>query len=299
MKLANTTGGLFLYTHSQTEALKCLRQAGFRYADYSFIADFRERTGIYGENPETHIAQVAETAEQSGIQLVQAHSPMGSPISQDNSAFLQDTIVSVEACGKWGIPNLVVHAGYAYGLTKQETFQKNKEFFLPILHTAETYGVNILVENFDKMTSPNRYWTDNAPDLLEQIELIDHPLCHAIWDVGHGNLQELPQHEALTLLGGHVRALHIHDNLGDRDAHLMPYLGTVNWDSVMHGLLDIGYNGYFTFEVGGIFLPTQHRRGYAGDTRLAAPTLQMRIAAERYLYELGKTILETYNCFEE
>lgn len=299
MKLANTTGGLFRYTQSQTEALKYLYQAGFRYADYSFIADYRERTGIYGENPEAHIARVAETAESIGIRLAQAHAPMGSPISQDNSAFLRDTVVSVEACGKWGIPNIVVHAGYDYGLTKAETFQKNKEFFLPILDTAEKYGVNILVENFDKMTSPNRYWTDNAPDLLEQIELIDHPLCHAIWDVGHGNLQELPQHEALTLLGSHVRALHIHDNLGDWDAHLMPYLGTVNWDSVMHGLQDIGYTGFFTFEVGRIFLPKDLRRPYPADTRLGGANLLMRIAAERYLYELGKAMLEAYQCFEE
>lgn len=299
MKLANTTGGLFPYTQSQSEALKYLRQAGFRYADYSFIADYRGHTGIYGENPDRHIAQVAETAEQAGIRLVQAHSPMGSPIAKDNSAFLRDTIASVEACGKWGIPNIVVHLGYDYGLTKGETYQKNKEFFLPILETAEKYGVNILIENFDKMTSSNRYWTDNAPDLLEQIEMIAHPLCHAIWDVGHGNLQELPQHEAMGLLGGHIRALHIHDNMGDRDTHMMPGLGTVNWDSVICGLKAIGYTGYFTFEVGRAFLPKDLRRPYPEDTRLAETNLQMRIAVERYLYDLGKAMLESYECFEE
>ena len=67
----------------------------------------------------------------------------------------------------------------------------------------------------------------------------------------------------------------------------------------MNGLLDIGYNGYFTFEVGGIFLPAAKRRVYERDTRLAGAPLALRLAMERYLYELGKCVLESYNCFEE
>ena len=293
MKLATTTGGFFPYTKSQTEALKSLAQAGFRYADYSFIADYRERTGIYGQESEKHIAQVAETADLLGVRLVQAHAPMGAPLADADGQLLRDTVASVEACGKWGIDNLVVHAGYAYGLSREETFQRNKEFFLPILHAAEKSGVNILVENFNKMTASNRYWTDNAPDLLVQIQCVDHPLFHAIWDIGHANLQPMPQAEALRLLGGHVRALHIHDNAGDRDTHMPPFTGTVDMDSVMQGLVDIGYQGYFTYEVGQIVRPG------GKDTLLGDTPLQLRVAAERYWYEMGKFVLEAYNCFEE
>lgn len=293
MKLATTTGGFFQYTNSQPEALKAIARAGYRYADYSFISDHRERTGIYGEDPQGHIARVAETAAELGVQMVQAHAPMGTPLADCDGKLLRDTVASVEACGKWGIDNLVVHAGYAYHLSKEETFQKNREFFLPILYAAEQYGVNILIENFDKMTSPNRYWSDNAPDLLAQIECIDHPLCHAIWDIGHGNLQPMPQAEALQLLGSHVRALHIHDNMGTRDTHMPPFTGTVDMDSVMQGLLAIGYTGYFTYEVGKLTRPV------AADTCLAAASLEMRVAAERYWYETGKYVLEAYNCFEE
>ena len=43
-------------------------------------------------------------------------------------------------------------------------------------------------------------------------------------------------------------ALHIQDNFGNDDHHIMPYFGSMNIDSVMHGLNDIGYKGYFTFE---------------------------------------------------
>ena len=234
-----------------------------------------------------------------GIRLVQAHSPMGTPLTDPDGIFLADTIRCVDACGAWGIPNLVVHSGYTPGLTVKETFAANREFFMPILERAERYGVNILVENFNKMCVPGLYWIDNATDLLGLIEYVDHPLFHAVWDAGHANLQEMSQDGELRLLGSHVRALHIQDNLGDTDSHLLPFLGTMSLDAVMNGLLDIGYNGYFTFEVGGIFTPPQQRRSFERDTRLRKAPLALKLAAESYLYELGKCVLEAYGCFEE
>jgi sugar phosphate isomerase/epimerase len=181
----------------------------------------------------------------------------------------------------------------------EETFAANKKFYAPILEHAEKYGVNILVENFNKMHVEGLYWIDNATDLLELIDYIDHPLFHAVWDTGHGNLQETPQDEEIRRLGHHICALHVQDNMGDRDAHLLPFLGTMNIDAVMNGLREIGYDGYFTFEVGGIFTRPNEKRPYAADTRLAKAPLSLKCAAERYLYELGKCVLEAYDCYEE
>ena len=223
---------------------------------------------------------------------------MGRPL-EDGGRLLADTLRCVDACGAWGVPNLVVHSGYTPGLSPEQTFERNREFFMPLLQRAEIYGLNILVENFNRMCINGLYWIDNAPDLLRMIECVDHPLFHAVWDVGHANMQEMPQDEALRLLGSHVRALHIQDNMGDDDTHLAPFLGTLNLDAVMCGLLDIGYNGYFTFEVGGFFVPAEKRRPYAGSTLLAKAPIELRDAFEHYLYELGKCVLEKYGCFEE
>jgi sugar phosphate isomerase/epimerase len=155
------------------------------------------------------------------------------------------------------------------------------------------------MENFNIMCVPGLYWIDNATDLRELIDLVDHPLFHAVWDAGHANLQEMPQDEELRILGSHVRALHIQDNRGDTDSHLLPFLGTMSMDALMNGLKDIGYNGYFTFEVGGIFTPPAEKRPFEKDTRLCQAPLALKRAAERYLYELGRCVLEAYSCFEE
>lgn len=299
MKLATTTGDFWGYTHSQKDSMKYIREAGFRYMDYNFGGDYSNRSGVYSEQYLAHFEEITQQAEALGAKLVQAHAPMGKPLAEDNADFIADNIRCVEACGAWGIPNLVIHSGYTPGLTVQETYARNKEFYAPILECAEKYNVNILVENFNKMHVEGLYWIDNAPDLLGMVEYVNHPLFHAVWDVGHANMQEMPQDEALRLMGSHIRALHIQDNMGDKDSHLTPFLGTLSLDAVMNGLLDIGYNGYFTFEVGGIYLPAAKRRPFERDTRLASAPITLRLAMERYLYDLGKCVLEAYDCFEE
>lgn len=298
MKLATTTGDYFAYTNSQAEAIQHIKNAGFKYIDYNFCLDYNKNVGIFGENYEEYIKEITLTCKNLGVKLVQAHAPMGRPF-EDGGKLLEKTLRCVDACGAWGIKNIVVHSGYSAGLSKEETFKRNKEFYMPLLARAEKYGINILTENFNKMCDKNIYWIDNATDLLELIEFVNHPLFHAVWDTGHGNLQEMPQDEAIRLLGDHIKAVHIQDNNGDWDSHLAPFLGTLNLDSVMNGLFEIGYGGYFTFEVGNFFTPAKKRRLYEKSTLLASAPLELRNAFQQYLYKLGQCVLKAYNCFEE
>ena len=301
MKLATTTGDFGEYTISQQDCLRYIRQAGFRYADYNFGMDLIERTGVYADNWKEYIEDVNRTAAELGIKLVQSHAPMGKPLvhNEDHPQFVADTKRCIEACALMGIPNLVVHSGYVHGITKEECFDRNRDFFMDLLTFAEPFGVNILVENFNKMCVDGLYWIDNASDLRTLIDHVNHPLFHAVWDAGHANMQEMPQDEELRIVGHHLYALHVQDNMGEQDSHLAPFFGTLNLDSLMHGLLDVGYKGYFTFEAGSIFLSGQKRRPFEKDQRLLKAPLSLRIKAEELLYEIGKATLEAYGCFEE
>jgi sugar phosphate isomerase/epimerase len=109
----------------------------------------------------------------------------------------------------------------------------------------------------------------------------------------------MPQDEALRLLGDHVHALHIQDNMGDTDSHFAPFFGTVNLDAVMHGLLDIGYKGAFTFESDGILRNPALRRPFAKDSRLLRAPLGLRIEAEKFMYQIGRYALDAYGLLEE
>ena len=106
MKLATTTGDFYAYTRSQIKSLEHIRAAGFKYADYNFGAEYRERAGAFSEDYKHYFGEVAEAAEKIGIKLVQAHSPMGKPLVDDGGVFIADTIRCVEACGAWEFPIL-------------------------------------------------------------------------------------------------------------------------------------------------------------------------------------------------
>ncbi len=300
MKLATTTSDFSREVSTVNERIKLISQCGFKYIDYSFGRDFADKIGVFGDY-DAHIKTIKELCNELGVKLVQSHAPMGDPIIKNDKyeEFIEGNKVCIKACHDLGIPNIVIHSGYEKGISKEECFQRNKEFYELLLPTAEKYNVEILTENFNKRWHPEIYWVDNAPDLKELVDYIDHPLLKVCWDIGHGNLQDMPQHEAMAILGDRIHALHVQDNYNRTDTHKAPFFGTTNWDSVMHGLKEIGFNGYFTFEADNLLTGAYAKRKFDKDTRLLNPPLEFKMRLEAFLYDIGKYILTSYDCFEE
>ena len=301
MKLATTMGDLRGYWKDRAESMEMIRAAGFRHLDFNFEYDFLQDNGFFSNDYDGFLKRIRSKAEELEMDFVQSHAPAGKPLLGDDAArkLIEGTKICIRACHDLGIPHVVVHSGYLQGISREECFERNKVFYGELLREAEKYGVCVLVENYDRMYRDDYFWVDNARDLRALIDYIDHPLCHAVWDAGHANLQEMPQHEELALLGDHVMALHVQDNKGDRDTHLMPFFGSLNMDSLMQGLKDINYKGAFTFEVASMLTLPSKRRPHEADTRLLKAPLSVRMAEEKLLYEVGKATLEAYDLFEE
>jgi len=301
MKLATTTGDFAQQISLGLDTLVHISEAGFKYVDYSFISDYNNKNGIFSDDFEGYIASLKKEAKRLGLTFVQAHAPMARPIVEDENyqPFIDANIKCIKACKKLGIKNLVVHSGYDRGISKKECFERNKKFYTPLLKAAGEYDVYILTENFNKADVEGIYWIDNAPDLKELVDFVNHPYFKCCWDTGHANHQEMPQHEALELLGDRVYALHVQDNRGDNDSHVAPFTGSLNIDSLIYGLKKINFKGYFTFEATEMLLTERWRRKFDEDTRLLKAPLHLRKIAETLLYETGKHILSAYDMFEE
>jgi len=99
----------------------------------------------------------------------------------------------------------------------------------------------------------------NASGLLEIIEAVGSEGLGICFDTGHlavlrAQAPEVTQTEREFILeaGDRLKALHIADNDGSGDQHLLPYDGgAVDWPGVMCGLGEISYEGPFNFEVPG------------------------------------------------
>ena len=148
-------------------------------------------------------------------------------------------------------------------------------------------------------------------ELRDFVDYIDHPLMGICWDTAHGNCcqkaRSFGQYKNIMDIGDKLKGLHISDNFGDSHHHSWPFAGIINFDSVMQGLVDVNYDGYFTFEASYTLLhrynlpyrrqPWEHN----GETieKLVNPSIELKKQAVDLLYETGKYILKTYDRFEE
>ena len=304
MKLATTTEDFSRFLSTFEERIRRVYDAGFRYIDINMYVPARDGELLLADNWRDTAARLNTLADELGIRYIQAHSPGGNPLAQDAhyEQLLTTTIRSIEVCGMLGIPNTVVHNGYMKGISKEEWFERNRDFFRLLVPAMEKTGVNVLIENSTKANMGDMYFVNNAADMREFIRYFDHPQLHACWDTGHANC-EGSQYDEIMTLGDELYALHINDNRGHQDEHLIPYFGTLNMDDVMHALIDSGYRGYFTFESGSSLRPSKYwlgdRHSYAGDSRLAEPTLDMQVTLEKLMYQVGEHVLGAYGVLEK
>lgn len=302
MKLATTTADFDSFCKSYTECLERIRTAGFRYVDLSLYTVSEHKSLLVSDDWHATVDSLRADADRLGLDFVQAHAPGGNPLKEET---LDDLVTvtnrTVEICGALGIKNVVVHSGWAPGVGKDEYFERNRAFYRRLFPAMEKCGVNVLTENTTHANMGENYAFFSGADMKAFIEYVDHPLFHACWDTGHGNI-EGDQYDQLVTLGKDLYAIHLNDNRGSQDEHLIPFMGTANMDDIMCGLLDGGYEGYFTFEATDTLRPYRcwlgNRRKFVREHRLREPDAEMQQDLEALMYRVGKHILEAYGCFE-
>lgn len=310
MKLATTTGDFFRYTKTDAEAVAAFEGTGFRYLDYSFYNAARPGSVMLTDGWIREVERAAETAARLGFEFVQAHAPSYNPLEPgvDHENGLRALLRSIEACGRLGVRNIVLHAAfgeeYTYPEGREGFFRANRRFCESLFPTMEKYGVSVCMENSAEKNMGGRYFFMTGGEIADFVEWVGHPLLQGCMDVGHANMRDESVYKTLRELGPHLKALHIQDNFGVFDEHTAPFFGTLDLDGVMQALLDVGYDGYFTFEADNMLMTSgwPHPKKLSPEVtrrRLLMPPLELRRHAEGLLYHIGRYILEQYGCFEE
>jgi sugar phosphate isomerase/epimerase len=99
---------------------------------------------------------------------------------------------------------------------------------------------------------PRCFIGHSADELLEMIAPFSTDNFGICLDTGHLNLVQGDPVEFIRTAGDNLKALHIADNMGVKDDHILPYSGgTVPWEEVLTALREINYQGLFNFEVPG------------------------------------------------
>ena len=138
-----------------------------------------------------------------------------------------------------------------YNYEEEITLQKNHEFFDEFIELGIKHNVGTAYENMlPPLDSrfPDRYCT-HYDQLIRLVDSYHDPMVAVCWDTGHANIRGLDQVKALHKLGHRVKNLHINDNHRcNRDEHLQPFMGYIDWFKVIPALAEIGYDGDMTYE---------------------------------------------------
>ena len=144
-------------------------------------------------------------------------------------------------------------------LTPDQKYACNLEKLLLVQDyiKAHDLGVRICIENLGGIFA-------HIHQLMPLVNQLDEQHFGICLDTGHLNLQEnSDQYNFIQKAGNRLRALHIADNEGASDQHLMPFgRGTVDFFAVVRGLREIGYEGLFNYEIPGERIAPLPVRGY-------------------------------------
>ena len=176
-----------------------------------------------------------------------------------------------------GVKAGVLHIGGgklgAAGWSQERIFARRVDAVTRIAEFAKGGPVKICIENMCDEASGVR----TAADIIRYIDAVGADKAGICLDTGHANITPVDSAEFVSGAGAHLKALHIADNLGKSDDHMLPYSrGTVKWTPVMRALRAVKYDGLFNFEV-------------PGDNRCPKP---VRLAKLDYALKLANWMIE-------
>ncbi|MHC1567427.1 MAG: sugar phosphate isomerase/epimerase family protein [Candidatus Syntropharchaeia archaeon] len=189
--------------------------------------------------------EIEEVCESTNL-IISVHAPFSDlNLASVNQPIWEETIRQMSACveNSGDFADIcVVHPGILSPLGAQipEKAWEQMIFGLrKLCDIAEEYGMMIGVENMINLEPLLGRFPD---ELLGIVETVDRDNIGIVFDVGHANTMNVID-EFLEVDVVHV---HVHDNFGEKDEHLPPGHGNIEWKKVMDGLKR--YNGRIVIE---------------------------------------------------
>ena len=197
--------------------------------------------GHFNYSDRQHVREVANWFRGTGIAFHSLHSPMhgddewgrsGAPPlniaaveKRDRIAAMDEIKRALEVAEQSPFRFLVQHVGVSGETSTEQKLEAAMTSLEHLRAFAKPLGVQIVVENI-----PNELSTpESLVELLHAARFTDVGVC---FDVGHAHLGPgVPQ--AFETLKDLIHTTHVHDNDQQRDAHVWPGEGTIDWKETL------------------------------------------------------------------
>lgn len=250
--------GPWLRRYGVEGACKQLKKAGFDGFDYTELCDTNLPLWNLPEDEfKAELEKVKNTALQYGLSVFQTHGPWRFPpkdyTEEDRAERFEKFAKAIRGTAYLGSRIFVIHCLMPYGAQacddRDEFIKINADFFEKLAEVAKQYDVEIHIETLPFPKLP----INSAQECVDFVKLMNKRTNSDVFrvclDTGHCNFCGEDPAEAVRIIGKELLgSLHVHDNDGHADQHLLPYCGTINWEAFSDALIEIGYDKVFNFE---------------------------------------------------
>jgi sugar phosphate isomerase/epimerase len=229
-------------------ALPLVRDGGFTLIE---VCSFPAHLDYH--NP-SHVGEAAALMKRLGMEANSFHAPFADRIDISSlhlphrEAALREVFAACDAAHTLGARYLVLHPG-----PESDGKPKPEERYHRMLSAAASLneialrcrdlGIILLLENM----LPHLMF-GHTSDILFLLGAIRETNVGTCLDTGHAFLSG-DLRTVVHKLSGHLRMLHVNDNLGDRDQHLPPGEGAIDWISLIRQLRQWRFRGPLILEL--------------------------------------------------
>jgi len=205
------------------------------------------------------IGRLSRWLDETGLRLNSVHAPIAASLTNGQwgetysnavsdgarrQAAVREAEAALQVATQIPFGVMVVHLGTP--AAQQHAGDNNRGAALKsaedIARLAEAVGVRVALE-----VIPNDL--SSAASLVAMLEGdLESKSVGICMDFGHAHIMG-DVADAVETAAEHVITTHVHDNRRKGDDHLVPYLGTINWDMVLMTMQKIGYDGTYLLEV--------------------------------------------------
>ena len=238
----------YYYHHTPEDALREFKAHGFNYCELSC-----EHSEVLLErgDPQEVGAEFKKAAKEIGIEVLQGHlffygKRIGLKEDRELIKKQLDLFLAI------GIKSAVLHCDPFVNENGEKSpvevaREGNIKALSDLLDHIKGKDIVICLENL--ITSPA---VNNIDGLMYFIDYFKSENLGICLDTGHLNINKGNQAEFIKKAGKNLKALHLADNEGQGDQHMMPYgKGNVDFKTVIRETKALGYEGLYNLEIPG------------------------------------------------
>jgi len=245
-------------------ALEAAAEGGYDGIDFSFnraSSETMKGTHYHHDVDEEYLYKIKRRATELGLEIPMVHGHIGKDFWNQDEESKEKFIITSErdfrAAAILGAEVCVVHGPGLNGDIPNDLEAMHKaslDGYTSIIPYAEKYNVKMAMEtsSLTALTDANIF--AKAEEMAKAYDAVPTKMKAICVDTGHTYISKkvdgIPVEDFIRMLGNRVEYLHLHDNCGYGDDHSLPGIGGIKWKNVFDVLREIGYSGWYNYELG-------------------------------------------------